>query len=246
MPASEKTILILGGTAEAARLAHELTGRGFDVTTSLAGRTRAPHPVSGKTRIGGFGGPQGLADYLQENRIALLIDMTHPFATNISRNARKASSISGVKLMAWQRPKWEQMDDDQWQIVASISDAISIIPPHARVLLALGSQHIAPFASRYDVHLLVRMIDPPASPLPLPDHHLLLAKPGSVEEEFTTLRDHAITHIVCRNSGGKASYTKIAAARLLGLPVIIIEQAPKASATTSFDRLLEEISSSLA
>ncbi|MGB8817303.1 MAG: precorrin-6A/cobalt-precorrin-6A reductase, partial [Rhizobiaceae bacterium] len=112
--------------------------------------------------------------------------------------------------------------------------AVPAIPPQARALLALGSQHIAPFAARADVHFLVRMIDPPAEPLPLPDHELLLAKPGSVEEEFTLLRNRNITHIICRNSGGKASYTKIAAARLLGLPVIMIAratQSPDASAS---------------
>ncbi len=245
MPAHSKNVLILGGTSEAAALAEALVARGYNITTSLAGRTREPLPVSGKTRIGGFSGVTGLATYLKENHIALLIDATHPFATIMSNNAREAAKISGVKLIAWQRPQWQSMDGDQWQMVPSIPAAVTAIPSGARVLLALGSQHIAPFAARTDVHFLVRMIDPPTAQLTLPNHTLHLGKPGSVEEEYATLRDHAISHIVCRNSGGKASYTKIAAARLLGIPVIIIEQQAQTTTSASLPQVLEEISAYL-
>jgi precorrin-6A/cobalt-precorrin-6A reductase len=89
------------------------------------------------------------------------------------------------------------------------------------------------------------MIDPPATPLALPDHTLHFGKPGSVEEEYATLRDHAITHIICRNSGGKASYTKIAAARLLGIPVIMIEQQTQSATSATLPQVLEEISAYL-
>jgi precorrin-6A/cobalt-precorrin-6A reductase len=246
LPAPDKPVLILGGTKEAADLASTLFERGINVTTSLAGRTREPLPLKGKTRVGGFGGVDGLANYLAENQIALVIDMTHPFAVKISENAQQAAVIAGVERIAWQRPKWEEMEEDNWRIVNSIPASVTAIPSGARVLLALGSQHIAPFAQRNDVHFLVRMIDAPKEPITLPHHTLLLAKPGSLEEEFATMQTHAITHVVARNSGGAASYTKIAAARLLGLPVIMIEQATVTPKNHSFDALLEEIFSLLA
>jgi precorrin-6A/cobalt-precorrin-6A reductase len=90
------------------------------------------------------------------------------------------------------------------------------------VLLALGSQHIAPFAARADVHYVVRMVDPPEKPLPLPDHELVIGMPGNVEAETALLKRHGITHIVCRNSGGDGAYAKVEAARNLRLPVTII------------------------
>jgi len=91
------------------------------------------------------------------------------------------------------------------------------------VLLALGSQHIIGlFASRDDVHFVVRMIDRPETPLDLPDHALVLGRPGDTAAvEAMLMIAHSITHIVCRNSGGKAAYAKIEAARQLRLPVII-------------------------
>lgn len=240
-----ETILILGGTAEAADMAARLAGQGIPVITSLAGRTREPIPLKGKTRVGGFGGAQGLANYLRENAIALLVDMTHPFAARISENARTAAKLANVKLIAWHRPAWDKMDGDTWIEVESLAAAVTTIPPQARALLALGSQHIAPFAARADVHFLVRMIDPPVAPLPLPDHELLLAKPGSVEAEYALLRNRKITHIICRNSGGMASYTKIAAARLLALPVIMIVRASAHSGSTTLDAIKQEILSSI-
>lgn len=245
MPASEKTILILGGTAESAALAAHLSDKGLHIVTSLAGRTREPVPLKGKTRTGGFGGPDGLASYIRDNGIALLVDMTHPFATQISANARKAAELSGVKLIAWQRPAWSKLEGDNWLEIETLAAAILAIPPDARVLLALGSQHIAPFAVRNDVHFLVRMVDAPAIPLSLPDHELLIAKPGTVEEEFALLHARKITHIVCRNSGGKASYTKIAAARLLALQVVIINRHPDEADTQSTEQIEQQILAAL-
>jgi precorrin-6A/cobalt-precorrin-6A reductase len=245
LPASEKIILILGGTAEAATLASRLSEKGLPVITSLAGRTREPAPLKGNSRTGGFGGPEGLASYIHDNAIFLLVDMTHPFASKISGNARKAAELSRIKLIAWHRPAWTKLDDDNWLEVESLAAAVAAIPPNARVLLALGSQHIAPFAERADVHFLVRMVDPPFAPLRLPNHELLVARPGPVEEEYALLRDRKITHIVCRNSGGKASYAKIAAARLLGLPVIIVTRRHGDANSASIDQIEQQILASI-
>ncbi len=206
-------------------MAQTLVHAGHNVTTSLAGRTLEPEPLTGKVRIGGFGGADGLAAYLTENQIDQLIDMTHPFALQVSKNAQAAALKSGVELIIHQRPQWEKMAGDRWTEVAILVDAVSAIPIGATALLALGSQHIAPFAARADVHFIVRMVDPPLAPVALPDHELILAKPGAMEEEYALLRDHKITCIICRNSGGQRAYTKIAAARLLGIEVIMVKRS---------------------
>lgn len=220
-----ETVLILGGTREAAQIAAEFVRDHPDwrIITSLAGRTKEPKPVLGEVRIGGFGGAEGLADYLRAEGVTRLVDATHPFARQISRNAKQAAQMAGVRLETRMRPPWKKQDGDNWIDVASLEHACDAIPPDARVLLALGSQHIAPFAARSDVHFLVRMIDPPATPLTLPDHELLLSRPGTTtDEEAALMKTHAISHIVCRNSGGDGAYAKIEAARNLGLPVIMI------------------------
>lgn len=221
---SNQLILILGGTAEASKLASKLVGKGHRVISSLAGRTSTPAKIEGEVRIGGFGGAQGLADYITRENVSLLIDATHPFATQISDNALVAATSTGIPFVRLERPAWVAKPGDKWKIVATLELAVAAIPSKARVLLALGRQHIGPFSRRGDVHFVVRMIDPPETPLGLIDFELELSKPGKVDEETAFLIRKRLTHIVCRNSGGTSSYAKIKAARDLDLPVIMIER----------------------
>jgi precorrin-6A/cobalt-precorrin-6A reductase len=220
-----ETILILGGTRDAADLAKELVAAkpNARIITSLAGRTRDPAPLVGEVRIGGFGGIEGLARYLTETGVTRLIDTTHPFARQISASAIEAAKLAGVQLDIRTRTPWAKQTGDNWIEVETLEAARDAIPTRARVLLTLGSQHIGLFATRDDVHFVVRMIDPPEHPLQLPNHALVLGRPGDTPAvETMLLIAHSITHIVCRNSGGNAAYAKIEAARELGLPVIII------------------------
>jgi precorrin-6A/cobalt-precorrin-6A reductase len=227
--AKTETILILGGTKEAVALAAELVVAYPDwrVITSLAGRTKEPKPVAGEVRIGGFGGAEGLAEYLTRENITRLIDATHPFARQISANAKRAAALSNTPLEVRTRPPWQKQPGDNWLEFTSLEQARDALPPAARVLLALGSQHIAPFATRADVHYVVRMVDVPDQPLTLPDHELVIGLPGDVEAEMALLRRHGITHIVCRNSGGGGAYAKIAAARGILVRVLMITLLPK-------------------
>jgi precorrin-6A/cobalt-precorrin-6A reductase len=224
-----ETVLILGGTREATDLARQLLTDRPDarIITSLAGRTKEPAPLAGEVRTGGFGGAQGLARYIQDNGVTQLIDATHPFARQISANAVEAAGLTGVPFEIRKRTPWAKQPGDNWIEVETLEEARDAIPEGARVLLALGSQHIGLFSTREDVHFVVRMIDPPEEPLSLPDHTLVLGRPGdSAAVETMLLIAHSITHIVCRNSGGKAAYAKIEAARQMGLPVIMVKRTP--------------------
>lgn len=227
-PEPSATILILGGTREAADLAKELVAIKPEarIITSLAGRTKEPAPLDGEVRTGGFGGVEGLVHYLRETGVTRMIDATHPFARQISANAIEAAKLAGIELEVRTRKPWARQLGDNWIEVETLEAARDAIPTGAKVLLALGSQHISQFAARDDVHFVVRMIDKPELPLDLPNHALVLGRPGNTPAvETMLLIAHSITHIVCRNSGGKAAYAKIEAARELGLPVIMISRS---------------------
>ncbi|MDZ7823387.1 MAG: cobalt-precorrin-6A reductase [Ahrensia sp.] len=212
-----EVILILGGTKEAAELASKLVAEKplARVISSLAGRTKEPSPPMGEVRVGGFGGAAGLAQFIKDNHVTLLIDATHPFAKNISQNAQRAAAETGVRFQTLTRQPWEKQHGDQWIEVPDLVQARDKIPVGARVLLALGSQHIDLFKTRNDVHFLVRMVDAPPVPPALPNHVLEIGKPGDLAHERELLMRHEITHIVCRNSGGQGAYAKIEAAREL-------------------------------
>lgn len=220
-------ILILGGTTEAAGLVRLLADRpNHDVTLSLAGRTAAPLALPACTRIGGFGGAQGLASYLREQTIAALIDATHPFAKVISRNAALASREAGVPLLAIRRPAWARVPGDDWHEVDSVADAVPALGnTPRRIFLTVGRLELAAFAAAPQHRYLVRTIEPVGDALPGIDVTTIEARgPFGAAEEEALMRRHGVELLVTKNSGGTATYGKIAAARGLGLPVVIVRQ----------------------
>ncbi len=227
-PAPER-LLILGGTAEGRALAEAAAaqfGPSLTVISALAGRTRAPLLPAGEVRIGGFGGADGLAAYLREERIGLLIDATHPYATQISAQACEAAARTGTSRLVLVRPTWQAVPGDRWIDVASVEEAVGAIPTEAaRVFLTVGVRALAPFAIRADLWFLVRLVDEPAEAISLARHELICARgPFAEEDERALLDAHGIDCLVTRASGGEATAAKLAAARALGLPVVMVRR----------------------
>ena len=219
-------ILLLGGTSEASALAHALAGAGADAVFSYAGRTGAPIAQPLPTRVGGFGGVAGLVDYLRAERITHLVDATHPFAAGMSRNAIDAAAETGVPLIAFERPPWRPGPGDDWRRVAGIDAAVAALPDTpTRVFLAIGKQTLAAFAAKPQHHYLLRLVDPPEGPLPLPDAQAVIARgPFDEAADLALLADHRIGWIVAKNAGGAGAEAKLIAARRLGLPVVMIDR----------------------
>jgi precorrin-6A/cobalt-precorrin-6A reductase len=215
--------LILGGTADASLLAAEIARAGIDAVYSYGGRTRAPAGQPLPTRIGGFGGVGGLADYIRREVITHVIDSTHPFAAEMSRNAVAACAETGTPLIALERAPWTKAPGDNWIEIPDVNAAVAALPEAAaNVFLAIGRQHIAPFATRPQHGYTLRFVDPPDAPLPFAADVIVSRGPFTLEGELEMMRKRSITRIVARNSGGDGARAKIDAARVLGLPVIMI------------------------
>ena len=237
-------ILILGGTAEASELAGRMAAdQRFHVVLSLAGRTENPVLPDVEVRTGGFGGAAGLGDYLVANEIAYMVDATHPYATTISRNAVEAREATGLPGVRMARPDWEPVEGDRWRPVASETEAAEALPPGATAFLALGRQYLAPFTDRDDVRFVYRTADGQDTPLPDTAIRIVGRPSAQAASEIILFRTHGITHVVSRNSGGEAGYGKIAAARQLGLPVLMIERpaSPAGRTVDSVDGAMIEI-----
>jgi len=223
-------ILILGGTTEARGFAEKLAAReDIAATISLAGRTADPKPLPLPTRIGGFGGVEGLTDYLAKERVDLLIDATHPFANQISANAAAAAKQSGVPIFALCRPGWVRQAYDRWVSVGSVAAAvIALGQTPRRVFLSIGRQEAYQFSAAPQHAYIVRSVDPVEPPLVVPQAEYILASgPFTVEAETDLFRYNRIDTLVTKNSGGSATYAKIEAARALGLPVVMIARPHK-------------------
>ena len=219
-------ILVLGGTTEASRLAKALATRSdLEATLSLAGRTEAPAAQPIPTRVGGFGGVEGLAAHLRDQAIDVLVDATHPFAAQISKNAAEAAKLTGTPIVAFVRPAWAREAGDRWIEVESLdAAALAIGDAPRRVLLTTGRLGLVSFEVAPQHHYLIRTIDHPGDLPGLPDHALLLDRgPFDLEGERTLMTRERVEVVVTKNSGGSATYAKIVAARELGLPVIVVQ-----------------------
>lgn len=228
-----KTVLILGGTRDARDLAALLVDCGHGVITSLAGVTADPVLPAGEVRHGGFGGADGLADYLRRARIALVADATHPFAVRISGHAHAACERLGVPLLRLERPAWQPAPEDRWTEVADAAAAANALPARARVMLTIGRRQLEPFFGRPGLSGVIRCIEPPDAAVP-PGWRLLRERPPySLVAETGLIRSNAISHLVSKNSGGEAVAAKLVAARALAIPVIMIARPKKPETATA-------------
>ena len=217
---------MLGGTTEAGLLARALAENGMDAVYSYAGRTLDPVAQPLPLRVGGFGGVAGLVAYLKEAGVTHVVDATHPFAIGMSGNAVLACAEAGVALLTLERPAWLPGPGDHWTSVAAGAAAAAALPHvPTRVFLAIGRQTLADFAGAPQHHYLLRLVDQPAGPLPLPRVKVVLGRgPFRLEDDLELMRRHGTEVVVTKNSGGDGARAKLDAARLLGLAVIIIDR----------------------
>ena len=205
-------------------LARRLAAAGVDALYSYAGRTAAPEAPPLPFRIGGFGGPEGLAAFLRDEGIRAVIDATHPFAARMSRNAVAACASAGVPLIALERPAWREEPGDRWTRVPDMAAAVDALPDaSARIFLAIGRQNLAPFAARNHRYLL-RLVDAPDAD-PLPGATVIVDRgPFTTQGDITLMQREKVQLIVAKNAGGSGAFAKIEAARQLRLPMVMIDR----------------------
>lgn len=227
-------VLVLGGTTEASQLAAALASARINAIFSYAGRTESPQAQPLPIRVGGFGGVEGLGVWIREHGITHVVDATHPFAAQMSRNAVAACAVTGTPLLALERPAWQALPGDRWQRVPDLESAARSLPESpARIFLAIGRQHLQPFLARTEHWFLLRLVDAGVT-LAAEQGQVLLARgPFTEAADTDLLRAHRITHVVAKNSGGSGAEAKLRAARALGLPVILIDRPTLAPRTTT-------------
>jgi precorrin-6A/cobalt-precorrin-6A reductase len=231
----EASVLVLGGTAEAASLARALEerfGSRLRVVTSLAGLTLAPAKIPGAVRSGGFGGAEGLAAYLRDERIGLLVDATHPFATAIARHARLAAEAVEVPRIVLDRPAWVPEPGDRWIEAEDIGAAARAALRAGRsALVTTGARGLEAFAACVGMALVVRLMAAPREPVPIPRAQIVIALPPfTLDDERLLLHRHAIDVLVAKASGG-AVPAKLVAAREAGIPVILVKRPEREPGT---------------
>ncbi|MCB9992933.1 MAG: cobalt-precorrin-6A reductase [Hyphomicrobiaceae bacterium] len=239
-------VLVFGGTIEAVEIANALVERGHAVTTSVAGRSAEPAKPKGKLVTGGLGGAEGIAEFIVRNHFEHVVDATHPFAPGIGAQILEAVSRSGVPLVRYARPPFTEPANSHWWRVESAAQAAERIPVGARVFLTLGRDSLEAFIRRRDVQFALRAIEMPDTSLPDNFDVVLATPPFSRSDELALMRKDRITHLVAKDSGGAMTGTKLEAAFMINVQVIMVDRprlpnAPSVGSVTevlaAFDRL---------
>ncbi len=225
-----KSLLILGGTAEARMLAEAVTslhGSALRVITSWAGRTERAPNVVGETRVGGFGGTAGLVEYLEAEAIDMVVESTHPFAKQISDHTYDACIVTGLPRMLLVRPEWRLPPSKNWVEVADLAAAAETVRENARrAFVTTGKQTINAFSAVKGVFFLVRLLKKPSVPLTFADYEITTGwPPFSLEAEKVLMKEHRIDALISKSSGG-ALPAKITAALELDLPIVLVPPPP--------------------
>ena len=227
-----KKLLVLAGTAEARRLCDQLSRLPqLEILASLAGRTTRPSKYTVPTRVGGFGGIIGLTEFVRSERFDAIIDVTHPFAVQISCAAIAAAKQLGIPIGRLDRPEWIPERRDKWTFFDDLRQAVEMLPTRSRVLAAVGGRSIEkpPVAdalrSRADVAFILRTFEnPSSSPIPANCKLLIVVPSSSIENERLLLHREKIACVLCRNSGGNAGRYKLDAAAECNLPVYMLSR----------------------
>lgn len=230
-------ILLLGGIGEALALARTLHGAGHELIYSVAGLGRRPE-LPCRVRVGGFGGAAALADFLRSERIELLLDITHPYAAQISHAAAEAAGLARLPLWAYRRPPWQPKAGDDWRPVPDWPAARTALAGFRRPFLALGASALKQLESIPEgQQWLLRILPGPAAPARAGLTVVNELGPFDYEHELALMRTHEVDVLVCKNSGGAAVAAKLEAARTLRLPVLMIERPPLPAPAREFDRI---------
>ncbi len=242
------TGLILAGTSDARELCSALANFKVPAIASLAGETRNPVKLDLPMRIGGFGGKNGLAQYLTDNQIKWVVDATHPFASQMTQTNADVCLNQDIPFIGLQRPAWEPASSDKWHFIDTISELAGMIPDKSTVFLGTGRKTLSEFTVLKNCKLLCRVIDAPVRDFPFPNGQYLVGRPPfSVEEEIDLFKQEKVDWLVVKNSGGSGGFAKLAAARGLGLPVAMIQRQtlPQMTVKSDVQQALDWIQSQL-
>ena len=231
-----QNLLILGGTSEATHLSKLVAVAKINATLSFAGRVKRTKPQPIPIRVGGFGGPEGLCDYIVQNKITHVIDATHPFAEQISWNTFKACTDLRIPFAALTRNPWVEEPGDNWKNVDSVKAAAIMLKSYKprTVFLAIGRIQVPEFKIAQQHKYILRLVDPFEGSLPLKNAHTIISRgPFEVSHDIKLMSENEVNIIICKNSGGTGAVSKLLAGRRLKLPVIMINR-PKLPERTTF------------
>ena len=231
-------IFVLAGTQDGREIVRLLLEQGHDVAASVVssyGGELLAHACGQRCLINDKPLDEAaLKDYLQEHDIRLLVDASHPYAANVSRNAIAVCQALSIPYIRYERDL-SKLDYDRITVVHSYEEAAQAAAALGKkIFLTTGSRNLDKFVHSPDLkncELTARVL-PTAEVIGLCEslgldagHIVALQGPFSMELNRELFRKYGAEVIITKNSGTiGGTDTKFAAAAELNLPIVLIDR----------------------
>ena len=263
-----KKIVIFAGTTEGRRLSEILADAGIAHTVCVA--TEYGEIVMREQTDAEAAGTKGqplvslhcgrmdrkqMEEFLRNEGYEIVVDATHPYARVVTENIRDAVKTQSPIYLRLEReisetPEAEDPAVSIRYFESNADCAKALENTDGNILLTTGSKELATYCASGRLHdrLYVRIL-PGRESLELCMEQgikgrqiLALQGPFSTEMNAAILKQYDIRHLVTKNSGRTGGYQeKLEAAKMLGIPVYVIQPARKAWDTYSFVGICEKL-----
>ncbi|MEG0392962.1 MAG: precorrin-6A reductase, partial [Anaerovoracaceae bacterium] len=239
-------ILLFAGTTEGRLLAEAIAKvdsgehRYFISVATEYGKDLLDSAGASMKILCGRQGEGEMAAFLQKERIHLVIDATHPYATEVSKNIEGACARIGVKRYRLSRKETPLPKD--CICVQDVREAAEYLDSvEGNVLLTTGSKELGGFTgiAGFAERLFPRMLPAPEMILAVlsmgyrQSNLICMQGPFSLETNIGMLRQIKGKFLVTKESGDRGGFLeKCAAAQQVGARVIVIRR-PKAEESIS-------------
>ncbi len=240
-------ILVMSGTEEGREIVKRLIDKGKGVVTTVA--TEYGHEIYEKIGLGhlciqGRLDIKELSEFIKDKDIEILIDATHPYATQASLNAINASAENGIKYIRFQRTSSVaedggigEVDLEKQEFVHIVTDMDEAVEwcsksDRKRVLLTTGFSAVERFAKLKDEKEIYVRILPMSAHIDRcikmgikPSNILALQGPFSLELNKAIYNQYIIDVVITKDSGKTGGVPeKIQSAKEAGIDIVIIKR----------------------
>jgi precorrin-6A/cobalt-precorrin-6A reductase len=232
-------ILLLGGTGETGEISSALARDGFDILVSTA--TDYPLKLLQSRRINirtGRLSESEMTELIRDMNIEAVVDITHPYALEITDLAVSVSSICGLPYYRYYRPTGIQKAPDIFFAKDHATAAVTAFSFGSNVLLTVGSKNLAPYvkeARQVNSRIVVRVLDTEDSIRACLDaridrESIVTGKgPFSVENNIAAIRNFNIGVLVTKDGGVRGGVLeKLEASRAEGCRIVVVARADNA------------------
>lgn len=227
-------ILVLGGTSDSLAICDKLNKYPnlsyiVSVTTEYGKTITKKHTTD--VLLGKLG-QEDMINLIKTKSISIIIDATHPYAVEVSKNAISSAKLTGIKYIRYERKSLiEDISYENKFIVNSIDEACEIANNKGKnILIGTGSKNLDVYVDKIKNKNLVARVLPTSEVLLIceklglnADNIIAMKGPFSVSMNKETYEHYNIDLVITKESGAQGGFLeKVSACEQLNIPIVII------------------------